>query len=372
MQSARSPLWTWLALGPMFLVAGVAVGSWLQSGRGEPQKAAPPEPRIVALPSLAPLVEQVRGAVVGVRTVHLAEVKQPETTQEAAHADDGQSFGTGVVYDGAGLVLTAHHLVTQAARIEIELPAAGGTRTAQIVGDDPTTDLAVLRIVDPPRSLVSVGFAANEDVQQGDWVFTVGNPATFHSTVSAGIVGYVDRHLRQDGLALTNEYLQISGPVNPGSSGSPVFDLHGRMIGITTRAAVDADGMGFALGIRTIRNVLAAMERDAGRVRRAHLGISCREAERDRASDPDHEHVAIVVTDVAKGLPAEHAGLQVGDLIVRFDAQPLVSVADFYERVTWSRPGREVSLDVVRGGRRLGPVTVELGELRLPDSSQPQ
>ena len=378
MQTARSLWVTRLALGPLFLAAGLAVGYVVRSGPAS-DVAAPS--RAVGVPSLAPLVEQVRDAVVGVRTRHLPAgdpqrgdpvVGGPRVADRLSGDDDaGVSRGTGLVYDPAGLVLTAHHLVVQAASIEIDIPGVG-TRAACIVGDDPSTDLAVLRIEEPPSGLVYASLSRADDVRQGDWVFSVGNPANFHSTVCAGVVGYVGRHLRQDGLSVTNEYVQVSGPVRPGNSGSPVFDLHARVIGITTRAAVDAEGLGFALGSRTIVNVLAAMERDAGRVRRAHLGIAFREA--PSPADPlvEVDRVAILVTGVVQGLPAEQAGILPGDLILSLDRQPLVSVADFYERVTWSQPGREVRLDVVRGGRRLGDVTVALGELGRPELSQPQ
>lgn len=359
------PAWlAWFTLGPLFVATGAACGFLLR-----PMAVPAPSPvqetaRITGVPSLAPIVERVRDAVVGIRAVQIPGAGAPAA--DAHEVQDGETRGTGFLFDPAGLVLTAHHLVVAAQRIEVEV-AGAGTLAATLVGDDASTDLAVLRIDAPPGPLPCVAIATTDDVQQGDWIFTIGNPLSFKRTVGAGVVGYVGRHLLHDGLPVTNEYLQYSAPVHAGSSGSPVFDLHGRVIGVTTRAAVDGDGLGFAVGGRTIRNVLSAMERDAGRVRRARLGIAFRERVPERGS------VLIEVTQVAKGQPAERAGLRVGDVIRSLDSQPLASAFDFYDRVTWSEPGREVLLGVEREGRVLGPLAVALGELGPRDpGSQPQ
>jgi serine protease Do len=386
---AARPTWlAWFALGPLFVATGAACGIFLLPRPAPAPVHALPFERVVGIPSLAPVVELVRDAVVAVRTEH--DVLAGAQPSEAHDIVDGESRGTGFVFDPKGLVLTAHHLVVAARRIEVEI-AGLGTLRATVVGDDATTDLAVLRIESPPRPLTSVVIASTEDVRQGDWIVTVGNPLSFRRTVGAGVVGYVGRHLRHDGLTVSNEYLQYSAPVHPGSSGSPVFDLAGRVIGMTTRAAADGEGLGFAVGGRTIRKVLEVMERDEGRVRRAQLGIAFRERmpegpgiepartpRADAAHDPRggplrDAGVAIEVTEVVKGQAAERAGLRVGDIILSLDAEPLTSAGDFYDRVTWSRPGREVLLVVHRDGQALGPVAVALGEVGPRDpGSQPQ
>ncbi|MGE0141842.1 MAG: S1C family serine protease [Planctomycetota bacterium] len=360
MRTAWSPWIPALALGPVCLGLGVVAGFFLRGGDStdEPRRDLSP-------PSFAPLVAAVRDSVVGVRAWAKPSAADGISPTTDARVEDHLRHGTGVIQDAAGLVLTAHHVVAGARRIEIVL-ADEVVRAASVVGDDPSTDLAVLRIEDAPPNLVAADFSGGEDVRQGDWVFTLGNPASFHNTVCAGVVGFVGRHLQHDGLGVTNEYLQVSGPVNPGNSGSPVFDGRGQVIGVITRAAIDAEGLGFAIGVRTVRNVLFAMERDAGRVRRAHMGIGFREAERDRNG------VAVLVTRVREGMPAATAGIRAGDRIVSLNDQPFASANEFHDRVTWTPPGHEVRLELIRDGTRMGPVLVALGELRSSSLPSPQ
>jgi S1-C subfamily serine protease len=354
----------WLVLGPLFAGAGAGVGLLLAGGEAvRSERTAAP-----GAPSFAPLVAAVQDAVVGVRTVHrLPSEALLGDSADGPAAQPGSTSGTGFLIHEDGLVLTARHVVANPSLIAVQLPGLG-TREAELIGEDPATDIAVLRLVDAPEVLPHLELGASERVRQGDWVVTIGNPLALRQTVTAGVVGFVGRHIGETSGGVTNEHLQFGAPAYPGSSGSPVFDLDGAVVGMTTRAAAEGEGFAFAVTARVIRRVLASMERHGGRVRRAHLGASVdlaagagRLGEHPRAGG-----LAVQLRSVARGYAAHRAGLEAGDLVTALGGRPIASIEDFYDRLTWAEPGTEVVFDVIRDGLPLGPVRVELGELGDP------
>jgi S1-C subfamily serine protease len=367
----------WILLGPALLAAGVGFGVWWQSARGgdgiarwsrESARVRPGAGELGA-PSLAPLVANVRSGVVGVYTVHLADAELPageeDIVGEQSSDSLGVSRGTGFVMNARGLILTAHHLVARPQTIVVDVPGSGELE-AELVGEDPSTDLAVIRLIDPPDDLFVLQFTDSDSVRQGDMVVTLGNPLGFPLSVGFGVVSFVGRHLRQSGLVVTNDYLQFTVPANPGSSGSPVFDLHGHVVGITTRA-VEGMGLSFAIPSKVVRQVLRSMERNEGRVRRAYLGISFLPVERAvarRQGIPEGRGVRI--TGVIPGQPADRAGVRVGDVVVSFDGRAIDDMLELHDWITWSVPGTQVELALVRDGVRREPIAVTLGELGAP------
>lgn len=367
-QTARQPLLPWLMLGPLFAGAGAGIGFWWRDAPPPVLEAAPPRPRPAGVPSFAPVVAAARDAVVGVRTIHRMDPEVLLEDQPAPEdAAEGVTRGTGFVIHEDGLVVTAQHVVARPNMIVVEIPGYG-SRAADVVGEDPVTDIAVLRIVDPPADLPSLPLGRSEDVFQGDWVVTIGNPLLLRQTVAAGVVGYVGRHIGQGGDGVTNEHLQFGAPAYPGSSGSPVLDAYGDVVGMTTRAAAEGEGFAFAVTSGVMRRVIGSMERNGGHVRRAHFGCGVRLASgRPRLGvHPDAEGIAVELWSVAKGYAAHRAGLRDGDVVVALDGRPIESLASFYDALTWAEPGTEVSLEVVRGPERLGAIAVELGELGDP------
>jgi serine protease Do len=345
--------------------AGATLGSALTWFWCESTREAHPVPREVEsnvdlLPSLAPLVDSVRTGVVGVRTIHRLEdpVEDGGTRWEPE-----VSRGTGFVIHPDGLVLTARHVVADPAMIAVEL-AEGLRREAELVGEDPSTDLAVIRVVDPPGQLRALEFGRSEAVRQGDWVLSIGNPLSFRQSVAIGIVAYAGRHLVQDGMGVTNDYLQVSAPMHPGSSGSPIFDLEGRVLGITTRTANTAEDLSFAVSARMIRRVLDSMDRNQGRARRAFLGIQFTSVDpvtRERFGLVEGQ--GVLVTRVESGRPAELAGLRTGDVIVSFEGRDVSSVHELHDWITWSQPDREVTVRVVREPESVAELRVRPAEL---------
>src|SRR5690349_16607794 len=244
--ASRTQVPGWMLLVPLCLGAGVFLGQNLPrpehrvwSGPGEGPGELRPEPR-GQMPSLAPIVERAAPSVVTVRALLRLDLAEPEPGKSS----QGVRNGSGFIVHKDGIVVTARHIVADALSIVVRVPNEQ-ERPAALVGEDPITDLAVLRIDDPPRGLQTLELGRSEAMRAGDWVVTVGNPYDFSQTVTVGVVSFVGRHLEHYDLHVTNDFLQFSAPVNPGSSGSPVLDLEGRVVGVTTQAVESAQNISF-------------------------------------------------------------------------------------------------------------------------------
>jgi len=182
----------------------------------------------------------------------------------------------------------------------------------------------------------------------------VGHPFGYTQTVTPGIVSYVGRHLPRSDMRVTGDFIQFSAPVNPGSSGGPVLDMSGAVVGVVARAANDAQGISFAVPSRTLKWVLEAVERSPdGRVRRGFMGIRFASTGQD---------TRVMISAVEPNQPADLAGLRTGDVIVRFSNQPIEDAAHLHELVTRSEPGTRVDLEMLRGVEP-HTVSVTLGEV---------
>jgi serine protease Do len=195
-------------------------------------------------------------------------------------------------------------------------------------------------------------------------VLSLGHPFDFHHSLSIGLITFVGRHLSEEGIHVTNEYLQFSAPVNPGESGAPLFDMAGRVIGVTRRTLPAGRGISFAIPSKIVKALLRAVERGDSYVRRGYLGMEFRAPTR-----PEELRGLVVegggaeITRVIKGHPADSAGVQVGDVILRFGDVPVTDAADLYERITVATPGSRQALSVLRDGAVLPPMTATLGEV---------
>lgn len=332
-----------------------------------------------------PELDAARPSVVGITTIHRRGSFDEDRAESYGDADglppssNASSFGTGVLFDPAGLVLTALHVVADPEQILVQVPGVG-TREAQLVGADPSTDLAVLRLESrlvPGDSdgtsrehFATATFASEYDVARGDIVFALANAYHFREPLSAGVVEEVVAHIRHVAVPpvhITNEYLKFDAASAPGTSGSPVFDRRGEVVGVLTRSG-RAGKDSYALTSRTVRRVLDAMERGGGRVDRGHLGVSVqpvRPEGRLRGLVPE-DGIGVLVDEAHPGYPAERSGLQTGDVIVRYEGRTIPNLSTFYEWVTWSEPGSMVELEVVRGDQPIAPVAVQLGTVGDP------
>jgi S1-C subfamily serine protease len=257
--------------------------------------------------------------------------------------------GSGFAFTPDGFVLTNSHVVHGAQAIAVALP--DGTRhAAALIGDDPETDLAVLRVDGP--NLVPARLGRSERLRPGHLAIAVGNPLGFQHTVTAGVVSAVGRSLRSRTGRLMEDVIQTDAALNPGNSGGPLVNSHGEVIGVNTAMILPAQGIAFAVAVNTARFVAGRLLRD-GRVRRSAIGVVGQNAElptrQVRAFGLDAPG-AVYVVRVLGDTPAAAAGLREGDLILRFDDRRVRGIDALLRLLTEERIGVDVPVTVVRKG----------------------
>jgi serine protease Do len=324
--------------------------------------------------TFANVVERAAPGVVTVRAQLRSQPEDPPVTAASEGSNRpvfapqrGFRSGSGFIVNARGLVVTSRHVVLDSESIDVILQDHGRLR-AELVGEDVATDLALLRLADAPKGLTALAIGNSEGLRPGDWIVAVGNPLDFTQTVTAGVVSFVGRHLPHSDFGVTNDFLQFSAPVNPGSSGCPVLDLSGCVVGVTTQAALDAQGISFAVPSRTLKWALDEMQRRPdGRVRRGYLGIefATHAAADDDASAPGE---GAVIVKVATGEPADRAGLKRGDVVLRVDSEPVTDARALHERIVRGDPGTSLKLHLLRNGIILDPIEAVLGEVGAPRS----
>jgi S1-C subfamily serine protease len=290
------------------------------------------EERIIAVS------ERLKPSVVHVQAIVRINDRKSEVT------------GSGLIASADGLVLTNHHVVERAEKVEVSVPGRKQPYRAEVLGNDKQTDLAVLRIR-PEAPLAAARFGRVEDVRVGQWVLAIGNPYGLDGTVSLGIVSAKGRNLEIP--ELLNDFIQTDAMIDRGSSGGPLVDLEGRVIGINSRG--QGRGIGFTIPVDTVLDVLAQIS-DGG-VERGWLGVSIQPLDRDLAAHLGLRDVTgVIVNSVAEGSPAAKAGLRAGDVLVAFgektvEAEKEEDLGAFQRLVAATPPGTRVALALLRDGK---------------------
>ncbi|PWU25647.1 MAG: peptidase, partial [Candidatus Rokuibacteriota bacterium] len=258
----------------------------------------------------------------------------------------------------AGYILTNNHVVETAGTVEVSL-SDDRKFAATIVGRDPKTDLAVLKIDAPPSTLPVAALGDSDKLRAGQWAIAIGNPFGLDRTVTIGHISATGRtHV---GVATYEAFIQTDASINPGNSGGPLLNIEGKVIGINTAMVSSGQGIGFSIPINMAREIMTQLI-SKGRVVRGWLGIVIQELTPELAEGfgvkPDG---GVLVADVMKGSPAEAAGLKAGDVIVEFDRNPIKDVTDLQRRVAAVEPGRATPVVVIRD-KASTPLTVQIGE----------
>jgi S1-C subfamily serine protease len=262
--------------------------------------------------------------------------------------ESGRGGGSGFVFAPDGLIITNAHVVEGGERPVVALPD-GRSCTASLIGSDPDTDLAVLKISAPDLQVIAIGDSRR--LRVGQIVIAVGNPFGFQHTVTAGVVSATGRSLRSRTGRLMSGLVQTDAALNPGNSGGPLVDTRGEVIGVNTAVIVPAQGISFAVSAETARLVVPQLLRE-GRVRRSYLGIAAQDVPLPRRLVRHHRLAAdagILVTEVVAGGPAARAGVRDGDLLVSFDGHTVERTDDLHRLLTGDQVDRSVPLQLLRG-----------------------
>jgi S1-C subfamily serine protease len=292
----------------------------------------------------------------------------PAVVRIDVKAKDGRAgggTGSGVIVAPDGLVLTNSHVVsgqglggvTQVTVATVD----GRSLTARVVGDDPDTDLALVRI-DAPVTLPAAALGNSKLLKRGQLVIAIGNPLGFESTVTTGVVSALGRSLRSRSGRLIDDVIQTDAALNPGNSGGPLVSSRGEVVGINTAVILGAQGICFAVAANTANFVLGELVRH-GRVRRAYIGIAAQLIaipRRLRHAAELNQESAVLAASVEAGSPAERAGVKSRDIILSLDGTAITGGDDLIRALAGDKIGRTVEIEILRnGGRHALPVVPE-------------
>jgi S1-C subfamily serine protease len=314
---------------------------------GEPE--TPVAPLAKAAPGDECLLDTYSQAV-----VYAAEAIGPSVVNIEVRSRNGkrQGSGSGFVITPDGFVLTNSHVVHGAERIEVVL-GDGRRPDAHLVGDDPDTDLAVVRVFAPQLRPVRLG--ESKCVRVGQVAIAIGNPYGFQCTVTAGVVSALGRSFRASTGRLIDDIIQTDAALNPGNSGGPLVNSRGEVIGVNTAVILPAQGICFAIGIDTAKYVAGWLIKD-GKIRRSQIGIGGQNVPLHRRLVRYHQLPAasgVLVIMVVAGSPAERAGLREGDVMVAFNGQPITSIDALHKLLTGDQIGVASRLTILRGTEKL-------------------
>ena len=286
--------------------------------------------------------------------VHAAEAVGPSVVkiEVLGRNGDHRGSGSGFVITPDGFVLTNSHVVHGAEKVEVIL-ADGRHPDAQVVGDDPETDLAVVRVFAPQLHPVRLG--DSKRVRVGQVVIAIGNPYGFQATVTAGVVSALGRSFRANSGRLMDDIIQTDAALNPGNSGGPLVNSHGEVIGVNTAVILPAQGLCFAIGIDTAKYVAGWLIKD-GKIRRSHIGVGGQNVPLSRRLVRYHrlpETSGVLVISVSSGSPAARAGVREGDVMVDFNGHPIPSIDALHKLLTGDQIGAASALTVLRGAEKL-------------------
>jgi S1-C subfamily serine protease len=319
----------------------------------------------------AELIDAYSRAVVGAaESISPAVVKIDVHKRAGSRAGQGatdgsreaRGSGSGFLFTPDGLILTNSHVAGGAAKIDVTL-GDGRTVGADLIGDDPHTDLAVIKI--SGSKLPSATLGTSRSLRVGQLAIAVGNPYGFETTVTAGVVSALGRSLRSQSGRLIDDVIQTDAALNPGNSGGPLVSSKGEVIGVNTAIIMPAQGICFATAIDTAKVVVGELLRH-GRVRRGYIGVAGQNTPLSRRLIRHFElpeESGVRVMSIEPGSPAREAGLEDGDVIVSWGGKPVGSIDGLHRLLSEESVGRSIEITLIRGTQKLTR-TIKPTELR--------
>jgi S1-C subfamily serine protease len=275
-----------------------------------------------------------------------------EVFKRAARRGQARAGGSGFVLTPDGFIITNSHVVHGANEVDVAL-LDGRRAAATLIGDDPDTDLAVIRISLP--DLVAAALGDSSAIKPGQLAIALGNPYGLQATVTAGVVSALGRSLRSQSGRLMDNIIQTDAALNPGNSGGPLVDGLGRVIGVNTAMIPWGQGICFAIAINTAKHVTGLLIRD-GKITRGYLGVAGADLEIPRHLQRAHalaQRRGVIVHSVEANSPADRAGIREGDLLIALGNAPLDGVDELHRLLTENRIGVETTIVILRRGERL-------------------
>ncbi len=294
--------------------------------------------------AVAGAAERVSPSVVN---ISVTQKQQGRRRGAGRPGEEVQGTGSGFVFTGDGFILTNSHVVQGAKKVEVTLPDGRGFR-ADIVGEDPDTDLAVVRI--SASGLEPLCLGDSQLLRVGQLVVAVGNPFGFQCTVTAGVISALGRSLRSRSGRLIDNVIQTDAALNPGNSGGPLVNARGEVIGVNTAVIYPAQGLCFAIAVNTAKFVAGRLIQ-YGRVKRSYIGAAGQDISLNRRVVRYHDlsvSKGFLVTQVEAGSPAMQAGIKEGDIIVAFNGCPIAGVDDLHRLLTEDQIGVRSTLTVIK------------------------
>ncbi len=347
---------------PIIILLGLQIGANAQSNQFQ---------------SLSPLVKQLSPSVVNISTTSVSKstarsFESPFGAEGDEQFDDlfkkffgdsperevkGKGLGSGFIFSEDGYIITNNHVVERATDIKVILQN-GDSYPAKIIGTDPKSDLAVLKI-EPKTKLPAVRFGNSDRLEIGDWVLAIGNPFGLGHTVTSGIISAKGRSL---GLGSYDDFVQTDAAINPGNSGGPLFNFQGEVVGVNTAIIAGGQGIGFAIPVNIAKNVVCQL-RNGGKVVRGWIGVSVQSvtpeiAESLKLEDDD----GALVADVTDGGPADKAGVRRGDIITELNGNKIDEMLDLPKLVASYVPGTKTNMKVLRDSKEK-VLNIKLGKL---------
>ncbi|ROQ93441.1 DegQ family serine endoprotease [Desulfosoma caldarium] len=334
-------------------------------------------------PSFADLADKVKDSVVNISTTQvikghpLQPFMEPNSPFREFFGDEffkrffgdipkgsrkTNSLGSGVVIDASGLILTNNHVVEKATEIKIKLQN-GQEYAAKVVGRDPKTDLALIQAEPDKNFPKPAALGDSNALRVGDWVMAVGNPFGLGHTVTVGIISAKGRII---GAGPYDDFLQTDAAINPGNSGGPLFNMNGEVVGINTAIVARGQGIGFAIPINVAKDLLPQLR--TGKIVRGWLGIMIQDVTPEIGESFGlKETKGVLVSDVVKDSPAEKGGIEVGDIITKFNGEEVHDAHELSRRVAATPPNSKVKVELLRDGSKK-VLTITLGT--MPDEEE--